>query len=212
MGKLFHPDSGLMKGLSMVGDLMLLNFLYILCCIPVVTIGAASAAMYSVTLKIAAREERKIVKPFFSAFKESFLRATAMWLIFLAAGYLITLGIRVINANPNDLPWVFNVVYALAGILLLIVMSWSWPLEARFENSVGHTLKNALLLGLTHPFISLVTAVLTVLPVAFAVFATYWFLVSSIIWFLFGFSCIAMVNSLLFHRVFKKYYYQEGQS
>lgn len=205
MGKLFRPDSGLMRGLTMVGDLMLLNFLYILCCIPVVTAGAATVAVYTVTLKIAAKEEGPVVKPFFRAFKGSFLKATAMWLMFLAAGYLVFLGIRVIDANPQDLPRFFNVIYGVVGIFLLIVMTWAWPLEAKFENRLTRTLKNAFILGVTHPLTTLVTVSLTLAPILMAVFATYWFLAVSVVWFLFGFSCIAMLNSLMFHRVFKKF-------
>jgi len=203
MGRLFSPDSGLYKGLSMVGDLMLLNFLFILCCIPVVTAGASAVAMYTVTLKIAAGEEGGVVKPFFKAFKGSLFRATAMWLIFLAAGYLVVLGIRVISANPGALPWVFNVAYAVVGILILAVMTWAWPMEAKFINTMMRMLKNAFILAMTHPLITLAAMILRLIPVALAVYATYWFLATAIVWFLFGFSGIAMINSLMFNKVFQ---------
>ncbi|MBO5999901.1 MAG: YesL family protein, partial [Lachnospiraceae bacterium] len=71
MGNLFSMDSPLMKVLSRVADLLILNLLTVVCCIPVITAGAAFSAMYYVLLKMVRGEEGYIVKQYFKAFKEN---------------------------------------------------------------------------------------------------------------------------------------------
>lgn len=99
----------------------------------------------------------------------------------------------------------FNAVYAIVGVLLLILADWSWPIEAQFESSIGKTLKNALLLGISPPLVTLATLALPLIPAVLLPFAAYWFWQFGAVWFLFGFSGIAMLNSLMFIRVFKPY-------
>ncbi len=73
-----------MRGLSRLADMMILNILTLLLCIPVVTAGASLTAMYYVELKWARKEEGYVVKPFFREFKANFKQATGEWLIMLA--------------------------------------------------------------------------------------------------------------------------------
>ena len=205
MGSLFSPDSGFARAVSRVCDLMVLNVLFLICCIPVVTAGGASAALYTVTLGMAEERDGAVVRTFFRALKGSFFRGLAFELIFAAAAALILLGLSEVSAEPETFSWVFNAVYLLAGAVLLLVMSWTWPLEAQFENPVGRTLKNALFLGLAHPLVSLAVIFLNLIPAALALFATYWFLAGSFVWCLFGFSGIAAICSLLFSKVLRPY-------
>ena len=211
MGRLFSPDSGLTRVLSYVGDLMVLNVLFLVCCIPVVTAGGAAAALYTVAFRMAEERDGEVVRPFFRALKGSFLKGLAFELIFAAAAALILLGVSAVNSNPEALPREFNAVYLLVSVLLVTVMSWTWPLEAKFENTVGRTLKNALVLGLTHPPVTLAAVVLNLIPAALALFATYWFLAAGIVWCLFWFSGTAVLCSLLFGRALKPYLKKEKE-
>ena len=77
---IFNPDSPIMRFLSRLFDLIVLNALFIICCLPVVTIGASITAMYSVTLKMIRNEECYIVRGFFSSFKKNFKTATLLWI------------------------------------------------------------------------------------------------------------------------------------
>lgn len=203
MTHLFSPESGLTKSLTFIADLMLLNLLYMICCIPIVTAGAASAALYSVTLKLVRGTESGIVKPFFTAFRENFRNATLSFLLFALISVLVYLGIRIIYLNPETFPSFFMVVYGIIFFLLQITAAWTWPLLAKFSNTLTGTLKNALLLGFAHPFVSLAAVVLNLLIPGLALLIPYWFLLLSAVWILFGFSGIASINSLMFNRVFE---------
>ncbi len=81
-----------------LGDLALLNLLWLACCLPVVTIGASTAALFSVARKMAADEDYRTFADFFHAFRDGWKTATAVWLILLLAGAVsladLLIGIR----------------------------------------------------------------------------------------------------------------------
>jgi len=211
MGRFLGPESGLYKVLSQLADLLVLNLLFLLCCLPVVTIGASLSAMYSVALKIVSDRSSGIVKPFFRAFKGSFLKATVLWLIYLVIGAAIYFGLNIVN--NAGLPWFFKLVYAVVTILLVFTMTWTWALEAQFDNPVFKTMKNALILSLAHPLRSLAAVVLNLIPLGILVlFGGQVFASLGFIWFLFGFSCTAVLNCLLFKKVFGVYIKRKEES
>ena len=90
MGKLFNPDSPIMQGLIKISDMVVLNFLCILCCIPIITIGAAVTALYDAMGRMM-RDEGGIYKAYFKALKSNFKQATAQWLILLFTGALLAM-------------------------------------------------------------------------------------------------------------------------
>ena len=81
--------------ISKVTDLVILNVLYLLCCIPIVTIGAATTGLYYVALKMAENSEAYIFRSFMKSFKENFRQATVIWMIFLCLGVFIALDFRI---------------------------------------------------------------------------------------------------------------------
>ena len=83
MGRLFNLDSPLMSGLSKVADLIWLNILAFIFCIPVVTIGASITALNYVALKMVRNEDGYVTRAFFKSFKQNFKQATIIWLIML---------------------------------------------------------------------------------------------------------------------------------
>ena len=86
---MFKIDSPLMNFLNKVADIMILNALFILCCLPVFTIGASLSAAYYICYKMIRNEDSYIVKGFFKSFKENFKQATVIWLfVLLIAGIL----------------------------------------------------------------------------------------------------------------------------
>ena len=92
--RIFNADSPLMEGLSKITDLVILNLVVLVCCLPVITAGAALTGMHYVLLKMVRNEEGYIVRSYFKSFKQNFLQATGMWMIFLAVGILFLLDLR----------------------------------------------------------------------------------------------------------------------
>ena len=91
MGRLFDLESPLFVFLGKLADLLILNILTLICCIPVFTIGASLTAMNYVALKMVRNEETYIVKSFFKSFRQNFRQATLIWLIYLLV-FVILIG------------------------------------------------------------------------------------------------------------------------
>ncbi|MFV0363490.1 MAG: YesL family protein [Suipraeoptans sp.] len=196
-------DSPLMSFLSRVADLIMLNLLFIVCCIPIVTIGTSMSALYTVTLKMAKNEDGYMFKTFFTAFKRNFKISTILWLVALLVGTVIAIDYYVAMQITSAMK---NILYVATSILIAfyaLVMIYLFPYIARFENKIMDTLKNVLLISI----LNLPYSILLVVIIAAAVVATLYVNLSIVlpIWLLGGFSLIAFINSFIFRRVFVKY-------
>ncbi len=79
MSEFFNPDSSVMRFITKIASSVYLNILWFVCCLPVVTIGASTTALFYVTLKMAKNEEGNITAAFFHSFQENFRQATKIW-------------------------------------------------------------------------------------------------------------------------------------
>ena len=70
---IFNYDNPVWRFIGKLGDLILLNILWIVCSIPVFTIGASTTAVYYVTLKLARDEGDSTIRSFFHS-SSQFLR------------------------------------------------------------------------------------------------------------------------------------------
>ncbi len=127
-----------------------LNVLWFLCCLPVVTAGASTTALFYVTLKVAKDEEGNITKAFFHAFRQNFKKATAIWLILLAGGIVLALdGYVFYHMCFESALWTIGTaIYLVALVAYAIILMYIFPLLARFENTVKAMLLNSLMLGM----------------------------------------------------------------
>jgi len=197
----FRSDSPLMRAIGRVGDLALVNILFLFCSIPVVTIGASTAALNTIAFQMVRGEDKQIARSFFAAFAKNLWQGIALTLIFLALGAGLYLDLRVTQANPTAVSFTLRVGMWLVGLAVALTLPYVFALQAKFANTIWRTLKNSFVLAVTHPLISLVTAALTLIPLELLLFSTYYFLLSSVFWFLFGFSLIATANCWLFQRI-----------
>ena len=101
MSSFFNMDSPIMRFLSRVCDLIILNLLTIVCCIPVFTAGASITALFSVTLKMVKGEESYIVRGFFKGFKENFKQSTIIWIIVAVIGFFPLYGLPCRDPAPG---------------------------------------------------------------------------------------------------------------
>jgi uncharacterized membrane protein YesL len=134
--------------LSLIGDIVILNLLFLVCSIPIVTIGAAATACYAGLCRTLQKKETGLVyRAFFADFRAAFRKATAGWLLELLV-LLILLGdlwFAVEYSEPNN---VFFIVFAaIVGAGILLASLWFYPLLARFQNTLGGQIKNAFLLA-----------------------------------------------------------------
>ncbi len=189
----------LKDNLSAAADLMILNFLFILCCIPVITVGAAEAACYSGIFRML-RGERVTVSPslFFKDFTANFKKATAGWLIELLL-LLILAGdawFALYYSKPAN---TFFLIFAIAGAAIILLAGvWFYPLAARFENKTKVHIKNSFLMALAH-FPKTLLALILKLAILLVPFA----LIIGWFWLLFGFSLPMYLIAKMFRTTLK---------
>jgi len=155
----FSYDSKFSQVLIKLSYSCWLNVLWMLCSLPVFTIGASTTALYSVTLKIADDTDSNITKQFFKSFKENFAQATRLWLIMLAAGIFLTVDLlfvyrlRASSAGTMAVLWTLVMAFIIgACVVYVIVLLNLFPLVASFVNTDMEMLKNAFLVGVRYLF------------------------------------------------------------
>ena len=163
MRKLFDADSGLMRGLSRLTDLVLLNLLFLITSIPIVTIGASASAIYSVFFRWHRQEESGYVKAYFHAFARDFKEATVLWLAFVVFMAISIFDIWFFFYQTEPLSY-FGVLFGFLGAMGLFTYSYAIILVSVFANSFAGTLKNALLMAVAYFPRTLVMALINLFP------------------------------------------------
>ncbi len=150
MNSLLNPEGKLMLVFTKIAYSAYLNVLWFFCCLPIVTAGASTTALFYVTLKLAKDEEGNITKSFFRAFRQNFKKATVIWLILLALGIILALdGYIFYHMHSESAIWtlgtaIFFVILAAYAIILMYI----FPLLARFENTIKAMFLNSIMLGM----------------------------------------------------------------
>ena len=199
--KFFSYESKFSQILLKISCSCLLNLLWFVCSLPIVTIGAATTALYYASLKLVRDEDHHIVSQFFRSFRENFKQATVLWLIllgtglFLAADGYILYHLRLTAAGPAAVLWTLLLaVIIAAAVIYVIVLLYVFPLLASVSNTTAAMLKNAFLIG-TH----FLFATILVFAVHFAMF----FVV--VAWFtpliIFGEGLCALISAWLLNNI-----------
>ena len=201
MGRLFDLDSPLMRFLNLVGDLLILNFLVLICCIPIITIGASCTGMYYVLLKIVRGEEGYLVKGFLKSFKQNFKQATILWLIMILVILVYVGDFCIFRYSGLTFPKVLIVMILSIALVLMMVAVYVFPVLSRFDNTVKNTLKNAFCMAVLNLPKTLLLILLQALPIVVLYFSSY----ATIFVIMFGISLPAYGSAHLLSRIFKKF-------
>ena len=201
MKNLLNLDSPLMIFFSNLTDILILNVLCLLCCLPIVTIGPAITAMHYVTLKMARDEEGYVLKSFLKSFKENFKQSVIVWLGFLAISIVFFVDYRLLKGMETENANTFLMVLAAIYLFICLVTMYIFPLMARFENTLKQTVKNALFMCILHIFKTVIIAVIYAIP--FALLSVHYNFI--MVFFLVGLAGPAYFNSYFWKSIFKKY-------
>lgn len=195
---MLQKDGKFVKVLNRIADLVGLNLLAILFCIPIITIGASITAVYGCIFRIQEKREGYLTKDFWKLFKECFRSSTIIYLVGVAVVAMLYLDYQIF-ATDSRLD-ILQVLVVAGGILVAEIFTYAFPMESYFENSLKATVKNALLLGISNIPYTLLMLGINVFP---------FFLIARIpvtfgIWFLIGISGVAWINSFFLKKIFSK--------
>ena len=200
--KLFNLDSPVMVFLTKVANLMILNLLTIICCIPIITVGPAVTALYYVTIKMARGDEPYIVKSYFKSFKENFKQATILWIVMLALIIVLILDWEVVVLMMSGTgAKIMKVVLGVVTIFFVMTALYIFPVLSRFENTIKQTVKNAFLISIMSLPKTVVIILIHLLPLGLLLLT----IQALPFLFLLGLPAVAYLSSMMFVRVFKKF-------
>ena len=199
-------DSRFSRVLSRLTELVLLNFVFILTCIPVFTIGAAITALYSITLKMARNEEGYIIQGFFKDFKNNFKQATAFWLIELILFFQLRVLFVAAAVNGGRMIQIYTVITWTLGILYSLYFLFVFPLTATFQNTFFKFARNGFVMIVSHVPWVLASYLIMALPLAvrFGI-STRILKFSMLFWILIGFALLTFLSSYCLNRIFIRY-------
>lgn len=200
---MFRPDSRLIRFLTRVCDLLFLNIALVLCCCTVALSGAAVTALYTVTLKIVREQYCDPLKDFFRALRENFLPSSCAAVLLLVNVTLIATLREVLYAETLLVSPLVFVLLSIAAVLLTALLSYLFPLLARFENSFSNHLGNAARLALANLPVTFLITVVNLLPLLICVLIPAALGAVFAFWFLLGFAVEAWVNSFYLNRIFE---------
>lgn len=148
MNKIFNLDNPVMQLLSTMADMMIVSILWTVCSIPLFTIGPATAALYHVMEKIDRNEASGIVKCFFASFRRNLGQGILLTLILAALGIVGYLDCRILQSWYPAGSGIIALIFGVLGICYLLGACLTFPLLARFDNTVWGMLRNSMLLAL----------------------------------------------------------------
>lgn len=200
---MLHPDSWLIRFLTRVCDLLFLNIALVLSCCTVVFSGAAVTSLYSITLKMMRGQDCDPVKGFFRALRENFLASSFAAILLLTDVTLLAVLRGVLYAETLLMPPVIFVLLAILAVFLTALLSYLFPLLARYENTFLNHLGNAIRLALANLPVTVLMTTVNLLPLLIGLLFPVLLGAVFAFWLLFGFAAGAWMNSFYLNRIFE---------
>lgn len=203
-------DNIIIRALSRIFDFIVLNVLWLICSLPIVTIGASTTALYSVMLKIVKDEEGYIWKDFLKAFKSNFKQATVIWLILVAAGAIFGLDAYVLKGMKGIVGTAGFVLLGSAFLIYVMILMFVFPLTAKFENTTANMIKNAFLIPISRIAYAIAVVVLTLMCMIITFLTPTTIVTGIAIWSAIGVSLLAYANSFIILKMIEPYVGEES--
>ena len=198
--KLFNYDSPLMQTLSKMADLMWLNILTLICCIPFFTIGASLTALNYMTLKIVRDEECYVTRGFFKSFKENIKQATIIWLLLFLVTVVLVSDLIIMANYDVVFGSVVRVVVSVMLVFVVFTAMYVFPVLAKFESTIKQTVRNAFLMSITQFPKTILMVIIYLVPLVLLVLVYQ----TMPLCFLFGLSVPAWLSAKLYNNFFKR--------
>ncbi|MBR0088063.1 MAG: DUF624 domain-containing protein [Lachnospiraceae bacterium] len=168
MKNIFNLNNPVWIFIGRLVDVFVLNILWFVCSIPIVTFGPATVSLYYSMMKTVCDENPKYVRNFFKTMKENMANGIPLGLTMLVLGGLIVYAILFYstNANYGDNLWILIFKYVMygLGVLYVLMFQYVFALSARFVNTTFRTMRNALFLALQHFWWTIVMVFVMLLP------------------------------------------------
>ena len=202
-----NESNAVVKFLNKATDIIVLNVLFILCCIPIVTIGASFTAMYTVTLRSIRYGDGYVARVFFYAFKKNFKQSTIAWVGILVIGAVLFLDYRFWDAvTDKTMGTMMKIMSLVIAFLVFMFVQWLFPLIAKMEDKLTRQIRNSILIsiGCLAPY----TLIIMGLSIGFG-YLVYSTTLAMFFALIFGFALVAWIQSFFIYKAFSKFITEE---
>lgn len=206
---LFNENNFLHVALLRIWDLVVANLLFILCSIPLVTIGPSFAALYQCTLKMVKGNYTGSFKNFFRAFKQNFKQSIVVWLVTVVLAFVLFANFQFLTYQAGGLSQALMYLTLFVGIVLAMFTVYIYPVIATFEGTLKMQIKNAALFAIMKFFKTIIMILIWALPLVMTFVDVQLQPLYVFCWFFFGFSTIAYICSFMLYKMFKPYLPEE---
>ena len=205
--KLFDPNGPVARFLNRLGDLMFLNLLCIVCCLPIVTAGASITAMHYVTLRMHRGQDEGILKDFFHSFRQNLKQGILIHLLFTFGALVLGLDLYILWVL-----WEYDVVYKILFVVLSVLCLWFigmwafvYPLLAQFNNTILGFLKSARFMTRKHLSYTCAILLVSLAPWIIGLYVPYVLEWIILFYLLMGFAVITRFLARYFVAIFDQY-------
>lgn len=205
MEHFFSTDGRLFDFFSRLADLILLNFLFLLTSIPIVTIGSSCTALYTVTIHMADHTESYITRSYFTAWKNNLKSGTAVWIPALLLLLLCNWNLSVLPVMPhNALPVLLLCFQLLFLFMLCGMLLYLFCLLAVYKNTLKNMIKNAVIMTFRFlPYTILCLCISLIWPALIILLPNITGILLSIMMII-GFSLTAYFHSMILLKIFRR--------
>lgn len=202
MSNLLGIDNPVMRFLSRVFDLIILNICFLICCIPLVTIGPSITALYSICLKMVKNEESYIFKGFFKAFVQNFKTSLILWLFLVGTGILLAIDLWAVFSAHAGLIQFFIIPLICLAFLWFGILIYGFPMIAYYKYNFKKTIINSVSDSLRHFLPTLILIIFIIAFIGFSFYSDTALSVTLAIDTIIGFSCLSYIYSFYFRKIF----------
>ena len=194
---MFQYDSPLMSTLNKITDIILLNLCTLICCIPIITIGASLTAAHYTALKMHRDTDNYVIKNFFHSFLQNLKQSTVLWLLWAGIVFLSVTAYQMYGQVEGMMSILQGGVVAVIIFLVMIAL-WMFPIQARFINPIRRVIIDAFVLSCRHFIRTLLMLVVVALG------GCLWLVGAKFFWIpiLCGFSLPIYLCVMIYNRVF----------
>lgn len=203
---LFNPENSFFSFIGSIGNFIMLNLLFVLCSIPLVTIGASYTALYYTMFKITEDDTLQITKDFFHSFKENLKQSTIIHIILTVIGAFILFDLAAtlqLFSQSAVMKALFCVFFCLT-LVYLFIATYTYPILAKFSNSTKNTFKNAGLLSIANLPVTALMAFINAIPLILFFVLPQLFMAIMPFYLFIGFSLTAFINCKFLRKIFSK--------
>lgn len=206
LDSIFAADSALMRVLGKLADVVVLNLVFVVTSLPLVTLGASLTALHATAMKIVRGQTETVASDYLRAFRANLRQGTVLLAVLAGlTGVLIAWYLVVTTLVTGTIAQIVLLgAWFVLAMQLALTSLFAFPYLAMFDDTTRAVLRNARLMTWRHPLASLTVGTLVGLPVLITIFypqVTGY----GLMWLAFGFAAIAVVTATLFTRVFDKY-------